>query len=353
LVVTTENADVPKNTFPVSVLHTVLPTDTRAGLVAFLNKIAPAISVWIAADLRPQFVDELSSRQIPLILIDPVLPGAGLVQRLWPLPGRGPRLAHASHILVSDPDIADVLERRGPLANRIERCGPFEASPRALPCNEADRSALSALLVARPVWFAAEISALEAPVVVAAHARAARSAHRLLLILGLADIADGPVLRDQLDADGWVVGLRSEGDEPDPDVQIYLADAEDEMGLWYRLAPVAFLGRSLVAPGGGIDPLPGAALGSAILHGTNISAHRAAYERLAAVGAARAVVSPAQLGAAVEDLQQPERAAEMAHAAWMATTAGADAIERAVEVISETLAERQAATTRQGGHATA
>ncbi len=319
--------------------HLVLPTENRAGFVSFLDRHQPAIAVWIAADLRPQFNDELVHRKLPLVLIDPVLPGAGLVKRLLPLPGRGPRLDHASRILISDAEAAATLERRTALSDRLVRTGRFEVLPAPLPYNETDRSALADLLAARPVWLAADISFPEAPIVVAAHARAARSAHRLLLILALSNPADGPALRDRLDGEGWVVALRSTGAEPDPDVQIYIADTEEELGLWYRLASVSFLGRSLVAPGGGIDPMPGAALGSAILHGTNVADHRDAYGRLASAGAARSVVSPAQLGAAVEDLQQPERAAEMAHAAWQVTTAGAEAIEKAVEVICEVLAE--------------
>ena len=332
--------------------YEVLPTENRAGYIEFLNRAAPAIAIWMATDTRPQFVDELATRGISLILIDPVLPGAGLVKRLWPLQGRGPRMDHASHILVSNDEAASSLERHPPLAERVIRTGPFEAPPVPLPCIEADRSALADLLAGRPVWLAAHISAPEAPIVVAAHARAARSAHRLLLILALEDPDDGPKLRDRLDAEGWVVALRSTGAEPDADVQIYIADTEDELGLWYRLASVSFLGRSLVAPGGGIDPLSGAALGSAILHGTNVAQHRDAYDRLAAVGAARSVVSPAQLGATVEDLQQPERAAEMAHAAWQVTTAGADAIERAVVAIGEVLSEHRSATEENSGHAT-
>jgi 3-deoxy-D-manno-octulosonic-acid transferase len=40
-----------------------------------------------------------------------------------------------------------------------------------------------------------------------------------------------------------------------------------ELGLWYRLAPIAFVGRSLVAPGGGQNPLEPARLGCAIAVG--------------------------------------------------------------------------------------
>ena len=40
-----------------------------------------------------------------------------------------------------------------------------------------------------------------------------------------------------------------------------------ELGLWYRIAPITFIGRSLIAPGGGQNPLEPARLGCAIATG--------------------------------------------------------------------------------------
>jgi 3-deoxy-D-manno-octulosonic-acid transferase len=48
---------------------------------------------------------------------------------------------------------------------------------------------------------------------------------------------------------------------------VWIADTLDELGLWYRLAQVVFVGRSLIAPGGGQNPLEPARLGRAIAIG--------------------------------------------------------------------------------------
>ena len=101
-----------------------------------------------------------------------------------------------------------------------------------------------------------------------------RMAHRLLLILSPATPEDGPGLRDALEAEDWVVALRSDGEEPDPEIQIFVADAPGEAGLWYRLAPITFLGGSLVRGGQGRDPCEPAALGSAILTGPDTGPYR-------------------------------------------------------------------------------
>ena len=62
------------------------------------------------------------------------------------------------------------------------------------------------------------------------------------------------------------VGLRSKNDKILQETQIYIADTLGELGLWYRLSPVSFVGGSLVNVGGH-NPFEPAALGSAILHG--------------------------------------------------------------------------------------
>jgi 3-deoxy-D-manno-octulosonic-acid transferase len=48
---------------------------------------------------------------------------------------------------------------------------------------------------------------------------------------------------------------------------VWVVDTLGEMGLWYRLAPIVFVGRSLLPPGGGQNPLEPARLGCAIAVG--------------------------------------------------------------------------------------
>ena len=62
--------------------------------------------------------------------------------------------------------------------------------------------------------------------------------------------------------------LRARAREQAPPAEgVWIADTLGELGLWYRLAPIAFVGRSLVPPGGGQNPLEPARLGCAIAVG--------------------------------------------------------------------------------------
>ncbi len=136
---------------------------------------------------------------------------------------------------------------------------------------------------------------------------------------------------------GLRVAQRAEGDEPEEGTQIYLAEGTLELGLWLRLAPVAFLGGTLAGAPGGRSPLEAAALGAALIHGPQAGAHPEAWGRLDSAGAARVVLNAAELGRAVEALLSPDRAAVMAHAGWDVATRGAAVANRVGDLLREAL----------------
>ena len=63
------------------------------------------------------------------------------------------------------------------------------------------------------------------------------------------------------------VTRRAAGELPPAEAGVWVVDTLGEMGLWYRLAPIVFVGRSLLPPGGGQNPLEPARLGCAIAVG--------------------------------------------------------------------------------------
>ena len=72
--------------------------------------------------------------------------------------------------------------------------------------------------------------------------------------------------------EGLRVARRSRGEAIAGDTDVYLADTLGELGLFFRLAGIAFIGGSLVAKGGH-NPFEAARLDCAVLHG-------AGYEQL-------------------------------------------------------------------------
>ena len=94
---------------------------------------------------------------------------------------------------------------------------------------------------------------------------------------------------------------RSAGALPGVADGIYVADTLGEMGAWYRLAPAAFLGASLV-PLGGHNPHEPAARGCAVMHGPHSENFEEDFAALAAAGGAVEVADGAALGREVAAL---------------------------------------------------
>ena len=73
--------------------------------------------------------------------------------------------------------------------------------------------------------------------------------------------------------------VRSAGMLPDAATDIYVCDTVGELGAIYRLAPIVFMGGSLVAHGGQ-NPIEAIKLGAAVLHGPFISNFAEIYAAL-------------------------------------------------------------------------
>jgi 3-deoxy-D-manno-octulosonic-acid transferase len=319
------------------------PDESSREIRKFLDHWRPDAVVFAGEVTAPAAMVEVQTRGIPLHLVDARLPEA-FARRLRWAPGAGASLfGSVARILTPTEADAESFRRLKAPSDRIEAKGHLEEGTAPLPCNRADLTALAKLLAARPVWLAMSVDPGEVEAVVAAHRRAMRMAHRLLLILSPASPDDGPALRDALEAEDWVVALRSDGEEPDPEIQIFLADVAGEAGLWYRLAPITFLGGSLVRGGQGRDPCEPAALGSAILSGPDAGHYRRRIQRFLAAGAARTAGSADALGEAVADLLAPDRAAEMARRAWEITSAGSELTDRVIDLVTQSLDEREPA----------
>jgi len=318
-------------------IHLPAPADTPQQVKEFLGRWQPTIAVWAGAVLRPALVVETRKNNTPLFMID--VRGRATVdgRKHWNKRLIESVLGLFTHILVGKGSTARALAQQGASTETVEVCGLLQEGATALFCDDRDRDEMAEILAARPVWLAAYTDESEDTLVVAAHRSASHLSHRLLLIIAPKDPNRGDELAQTLIDDGWIVARRSLDQEPDEHVQIFIADTEDEMGLWLRLAPVCFFGNSLTKNSTGCSPFEASALGSAILHGPYVEDYKTGYARLDAAGAACEVRDTAQLSTGVQNLLSPDKAAAMAHAGWEISTSGAEAADRTLELIHSAL----------------
>ncbi|EEW26816.1 3-deoxy-D-manno-octulosonic acid transferase [Rhodobacter ferrooxidans] len=316
------------------------PPDTQPDARAFLDHWKPDIALMAEGELRPALLLEARARQVPLLMVDGRAPHFQRERAGW-YPGLvRSSLACFQYVLVRDEAAARAFRKAGATPTQIKLSGRMEEGSAALRCTEAERAALARVISTRPVWLAVGLPPAEEDAVIAAHHAALRLAHRLLLIIVPQDPSRaGELARRMEEAEGWAVARRAADQEPDAETAVYIADTASENGLWYRLAPITFLGGSLYGSGCLTDPLQAAALGSGIIHGPRPGAYGAVFGRLGAARAARLVASANDMAEALGDLLSPDRAARLAQAAWSVASDGVDVTDRVLELIRRTLGE--------------
>jgi 3-deoxy-D-manno-octulosonic-acid transferase len=315
--------------------------DERLSIVRrFLDHWAPNCLVWVGGAFRPALIEQAQARGVPSISSD-APDGTYALDIPQTIPGlRVATLGMFEHVFVGRAANAALWRRAGLSIDSIEVLGHLEEGGRAPTVNEAELDALSQEIGIRPAWFAAHITVGEIHDVICAHKTALRRAHRLLLIVS----TDSSDAASQIEIHCAEIGLnaimRTSAAQISEAVQVLIVSNASEDGLWYRLAPVSFLGHSLTNSGG-CDPYPAAVFGSAIVHGPNVSNHTSSYDRFLAASAARRIKAGTQLGEAITELLAPDTAALMASAAWQVCSEGAEVTDRVAELIHEILDMRE------------
>jgi 3-deoxy-D-manno-octulosonic-acid transferase len=242
-----------------AVIHRFAPLDVPSWIDRFLSHWQPDAACFVESELWPNQLAACCARGIPLMLLNARMSDRSFSRWRW-APG------FARHILGgfirvqarSEQD-ADRLRLLG--ARCVDSPGDLKFAASPLPADAAELARLTAVLADRPVWLAASTHPGEEAVVAAAHRLIEATHPGLVTIIAPRHPDRGLALGAELGAP-----RRAAGEGP-PRGGIWIADTMGELGLWYRLAPIGFVGRSLVAPGGGQNPLEPARLGCAIAVG--------------------------------------------------------------------------------------
>lgn len=329
--VTITAADIAARRLPPGAVHQFAPVDVPRLVSRFLAHWRPECALFVESELWPATIMKLAELNIPQIVVN-----GRLSQRSFDGWHRFPGISHMlfSRIGLCLAQTAKDGERYAGLgAPAVSVTGnlKFDAPPPA--ASAAAVAAFKGELAGRPVWVAASTHPGEDEIVAAAH-RLLRAGHPgLLTILVPRHSARGADIRASLSGLGFSVAQRSLGEQIGPATDIYLADTMNELGLFYRAAPVAFLGGSLINHGGQ-NPIEPGQLDTAILHGPHVHNFEEVYEVLDRCGAASTVHDADELASRIAALlDDPEALRRAATAAGRALKPLAGALERTVAAL--------------------
>jgi 3-deoxy-D-manno-octulosonic-acid transferase len=332
---TVTSADVLAGRLPARAIHQFVPVDRAAWVRRFLEHWRPDAALWVESELWPNLLLETHARGVPLALVNARISERSY--RTWQrAPGLARRLLAAFDlVLAQDEAIAGRLRDLG--ARTVTVSGNLKAAAAALPANADALLALQDAFADRPLWLAASTHPGEEAMVGAAHRHAAATLGGLLTVLVPRHPRRGPEIAAELSAAGLRVARRSAGEPVTAETDIYVADTTGELGLFYRLAPLAFVGGSLV-PHGGQNLLEAAQLGCAVLHGPHVDNFRAIAADLATAGASRQVADADTLAATVARLLgRPARLRAMAAAATDAARIKAEVLDEVLGLLAPLL----------------
>jgi len=314
------------------VAHRFAPLDVPAWVARFLDGWRPDAAVFVESELWPNTLAALRARGVPAALAN-----ARFSERAASRWARfAPGLLHetlAGFALVLPQTAGDAARLRAAGgAGRVRELGNLKWSAEPLPADAAALAALREAIGDRPVLLAASTHPGEEAVVLAAHRALAPAHPGLLTVLCPRHPERGAEVLAL--AAALPHARRSLGAAPPPGGGVYVADTMGELGLFYRLARVAFVGGSLV-PHGGQNPLEPARLGCPALIGPHHWNFSESVAPLVAAGALRLVPSPENLAPAVaETLADPHA---MAAAGPPAAAQAGNVAERMANAILESL----------------
>jgi 3-deoxy-D-manno-octulosonic-acid transferase len=324
-------AELMTRRLPPGAFHQYVPLDAPAYVRRFLDHWRPDLALFAESEIWPVTVLELEARGTPLVLVN-----ARVSERSFRRWSRFPGVARAlfSRLSLCLAQSAPDAERLAALgAARVTVSGNLKFDSAPPPADPRVLSPYLGLVSGRPVWVAASTHPGEETLVLAAHRALAAEFPDLLTILAPRHPPRAEAVAAEADGAGLAVARRSEGAAPERETALYVVDTVGELGLFYRLAPLVFMGGSLVRHGGQ-NPIEPAKLGAAVLHGPYVHNFAEVYRVLDGSGGALAVADGAHLARALADLlRDGELVREMARAAGEAVAGLGGAVDRTVQAI--------------------
>ncbi len=296
-------------------MHQFVPLDSPKYARRFLEHWKPDAAVFTESEIWPNLILETAARKIPLALIN-----ARMSNRSFKRWRRNSGMAamlfgRFQLVLAQNARLARSFTLLG--ARNVMVSGNLKIDSPPPPVDSRALDQLRSAIGQRPLWLAASTHPGEDEQIAAAHKLIAERHPTLLTIIVPRHPERGPSIADMVGSQGLTASLRSAGALPDADATIYVADTIGELGTFYTLTPIAFIGGSLVAHGGQ-NPIEAARHGAAILTGPHTHNFTDSYAALTEKGGARVVTDAASLAEAVNDLLSDGKA--LAH-----MTQGADA----------------------------
>ncbi|MGM4966862.1 3-deoxy-D-manno-octulosonic acid transferase [Tardiphaga sp. 1201_B9_N1_1] len=289
---TVTSAEIIAKRFPTDIIHQYIPYDSPRFVARFLDHWKPSLALFIESDLWPNLIISAAKRRLPMVLIN-----ARMSQRSFP---RWQKFSATIGALLGRFEICLAqsetdAERFSALGSRsVVVTGNLKLDVQAPPGDAVKLDKLMAVTRGRPIIVASSTHPGEEEIILETHKTLTSFFPKLLTVIVPRHAHRGADIAQMITVAGAQVALRSREELPHAGTDIYVADTMGELGLFYRLSPVVFIGGSLV-PHGGQNPIEAVKLGASVVHGPHVFNFTDVYEALDGAGGAKLADSSEQL----------------------------------------------------------
>ena len=245
---TVTSAALMKKRLPKRASHVYLPVDFIGATKRFVHHFHPDSVMWFESEFWPNILSEIKNAGIPLVLLNGRISDRSFrrwQRALWLI---RPIMNLFTFVFGQTEEDARRLRVLG--APDAVCVGNIKCAAPPAPFDPKELKTLLGEIGNRPCWVGGSTHDNEEEQMAEVHQKLLNDFPNLLTISAPRHPDRCDTVKAYFEKRGLTVAVRSRGEPLTSDTQVYLADTLGEMGLIYQLAPIVFVGGSLIPFGG-------------------------------------------------------------------------------------------------------
>lgn len=266
-----------------------VPIDIPFIVRRFMKHWHPDMAIRVDSDLWPVQLDALRKNKTPNFLINGAVTSKSF--KKWMRRKRFIRRIMSSFTFVMAKSDRDAMRLSSMGADNVMVINNLKYTTPPPADKPTERTAFMRSIGKRPLWHAAVLGEGEQDIIYAAHKLVLKKIPDAMVLI----TPRHPSMKELLGqkTDGMSIAFRSDNAAPDAD--IYVADTLGEMGLFYRVSKIAFMGRSLLPDTRGSSPIEAMQLGNVVTTGPYTSTFDEIYDEMTENGILERKSTPAEI----------------------------------------------------------
>jgi len=246
---TTTSAEVMAKRLPERAFHQYLPIDNPVFSARFVRHWQPNIALWFESEFWPAILSTIKRKNIPLILINGRISNKSF-KRWQQFDFIIKEILDCFTACLGQSE-EDAYRLRCLGAKDAMCLGNLKYAGLPIPVDEEKKEEILSQINKRPLWLVSSTHNDEEFKIGRFLKELEKKHEGLLTIIAPRHPNRGIEIRDKLrDEYKLNTALRSAGEAVSAETEVYVADTIGEMGIWYGISPIVFIGGSLVPHGG-------------------------------------------------------------------------------------------------------